>query len=361
MRGTKWRSNLKIKLRLLRYARNEKSFTSLLIMYNLYQSQLRKDIQQVIYRKPTFTMELFGKEYFWTIKTKKIWPFTTKRYQIMGVELPVDKKYVYSELLKLKKHFKGKGIFFQLGLVNEIISFENVSHRSEEFKEDMMQMRLNLQEFLCSNYGFEVAFRENMPNSDIIIDVSKPDEQLLNEMNSWSRQRIKKALSKEIKFWMASPDQYELFYKKRVETSGDKWFNVIPYEQFERLIRYITQNSCGNLFVTSIDQELVSGSICFYDGKYIIYMYGFTNRKFGNVWSHHYLKYKMFSRARENGFVYCDLMGGAPTGFAKHPLASVSAFKESLGGIKVEQYGSFDIVLNKFLYRIFKLYYRFKG
>lgn len=173
----------------------------------------------------------------------------------------------------------------------------------------MGQMRLNLQDFLCTTYGLKVAFRENMPNSDIIIDLSKTDEQLLNEMNSGSRQRIRKAMSKQIEFGMASPDQYPLFYKKRVETSGVKGFNVIPYTQFERLIRYITQNACGNLFVTSIGQELVSGSICLYDKKYIIYMYGFTNRKFGNVGSHHYLKYKMFSRARDNGFIFCDLMG----------------------------------------------------
>lgn len=173
----------------------------------------------------------------------------------------------------------------------------------------MRQMRINLQEYLCTHYGLQVAFRENMPNSDIIIDVSKTDEQLIDEMNSGSRQRIRKAMSKQIEFGMASPDQYPLFYKKRVETSGVKGFNVIPYDQFERLIRYITQNSCGNLFVTSIGQELVSGSICFYDGKNIIYMYGFTNRKFGNVGSHHYLKYRMFSRARDNGFVFCDLMG----------------------------------------------------
>ena len=109
-----------------------------------------------------------------------------------------------------------------MGIINEIISFENVSHRSNEFKEDMKQMRLNLQKFLCTQYGVKVAFRENMPNSDIIIDISKTDEQLLADMNSGSRQRIKKALKKEIGFSMASPDEYELFYQKRVETSSDK-------------------------------------------------------------------------------------------------------------------------------------------
>jgi len=329
-------------------------------MYNLYQSQLRKDIQHEVYRKPMCTVKLFGKEYFWSIKEKKIWPLITRRYQIMGVELPNDPEYVKKELAHLTQSFKKKWIFFQLGIVNEIISFENVSHRSEEFKDDMKYMREHLQKFLCKQYNLRVAFRENMPNSDIIIDVSKTDQQLLEEMNSGSKQRIKKALKKEIGFSMATPDEYELFYKKRVETSGQKWFNVLPYDQFQRLIRYITQNNCGNLFVTRIDQELVSGSICLYDGNHIVYMYGFTNRKFGNVGSHHYLKYKMFSRARDNGFVFCDLMGGAPTGYPNHPLASVSAFKESLGWTKTELYGSYDLVFNRVLYWLFKWYYRYK-
>jgi hypothetical protein len=29
----------------------------------------------------------------------------------------------------------------------------------------------------------------------------------------------------------------------------------------------------------------------------------------------------MFEWARDHGFEYCDLMGGAPTGFPEHPLA----------------------------------------
>jgi len=32
--------------------------------YNLYQSQVRQDIQSKIYRKPTFKVHLFGQDYF---------------------------------------------------------------------------------------------------------------------------------------------------------------------------------------------------------------------------------------------------------------------------------------------------------
>lgn len=77
-------------------------------MYNLYQSNLRKNIQQNVYDNPTFTVQLFGKPYFGTIKAKKIGPWTLQRYQLMGVELPGDKKYVRTEIAQLKKKFRKK-------------------------------------------------------------------------------------------------------------------------------------------------------------------------------------------------------------------------------------------------------------
>jgi lipid II:glycine glycyltransferase (peptidoglycan interpeptide bridge formation enzyme) len=89
--------------------------------------------------------------------------------------------------------------------------------------------------------------------------------------------------------------------------------------------------------------------------------YGFFDRKFNNIGVQHFLKFKLFSRARENGFTTVDTGGGAPTGFLKHPLAGVSEFKESLGGTKSELYGSYDVIFNVCLYRLFKLYYNFRG
>ncbi|HCY21696.1 TPA: hypothetical protein DIC40_07825 [Patescibacteria group bacterium] len=73
-----------------------------------------------------------------------------------------------------------------------------------------------------------------------------------------------------------------------------------------------------------------------------------------------YLKFKTFERAREQGFTTFDLMGGAPTGFPEHELTSVSAFKESIGGKKIEYTGNFDIILNPRLYKIFKRLFTLK-
>lgn len=329
-------------------------------MYNLYQSQLRQDIQTKVYDKSYFFVDLFGKKYFWLVHEKKFWLIQLKRLQIMWVELPNDKKYVKSELERLKKKYeKEKWIMFiQLCFINEIIRFENCGQRTENFVNDMRTMRLNLRQEITNDFWLQVAFRENMPQANIIYDITKSDEELMKEMNSWCKERVKKAIKKWVDFGIATPDQYDLFYEKWKEVSGDKGFNIIPRKQYDKLIRYITQNNRGNLFTSHIDWDIVAWSICVYDEHRIIYLYWFANRVYQNIGGHHFLKFKIFGRARKNGMTYVDMMWWAPTGFPEHPLNWVSKFKESLWWTKIEQYGSYDLILKPKLYNIFKIYFK---
>ena len=328
-------------------------------MYNLYQSKIRKDIQTQIYGKKSFTETLFWKKYFWLIHEKNIWPMTIKWLQIMWVELPQDKNFVKKELTRLKdKYSKEKWIIFiQLCFLNEIIRFENCGPRDENFVENIKEMRLNLRKQIENEYWLKLAFRENMPQANIIYDITKSDEELMKEMNSGCKERVKKAMKKWIEFGIASPDQYDLFYQRWKEVSGTKWFNIIPKDQYNKLIRYITQNSCWNLFTSHINWDIIAWSICIYDDERIIYLYWFANRAFNNIWWHHYLKFKIFGHARKNGKTYVDMMWWAPTWFPEHPLNGVSKFKESLWWTKIEQYGSYDLVLKPTLYKLSKLYF----
>lgn len=327
---------------------------------NLYQSQLRKDIQHEVYRKPMFTVEIFGKKYFWSIKEKKFWLFNLSRYQIMGVELPDDETYVQKELAKLKKSFRNTWIFVQLGITNEIVHFDNSMKRCPEFDKDMYDFRIGLQKTLHHNYGLKTAFRENMPNAGIMYDTTKSDEELIKDMHESCRKRVKKAIIGGMEFRLIDKHFYAEFFEKRQLTAGAKGFNTISRVQYERLLEYIEKGH-GMLIGAYMDGRIIAGTICLFTDKLIYCPYGFFDRKYSNIGVQHFLKFKLFSRARDNGYRTVDTGGGAPTGFPKHPLASVSAFKESLGGTKTELFGSYDIVLNKFLYWAVKLWYRIKG
>lgn len=80
-------------------------------------------------------------------------------------------------------------------------------------------------------------------------------------------------------------------------------------------MNYLTENKCGGIFIATKDDVLLGGSIAIYQEDTITYLYGFSNRdeRFRNVGVHQFIKYKMFSRARANGYQYMDLFGGAPT------------------------------------------------
>lgn len=332
-------------------------------MYGLYQSQIWRKLQAEIYQKPHGFIDLFGKEYFYLIKEKKIWPFRLREMQIMGIEVPDDRELVRAELAKVKQFFKAQSrwnIFFQFGIVNEITSFDNARARERNIVEKVKNMRLNARHLVQEQTWMQLSFKENMPQSTIMINLDKTDEELLKEMNSGCAERVKKAIRKGAKVRLWTPEDYDIFFKKWQGTATGKGFHTITRKQFDRLISTIIEQKCGNMFISELDGEPIAGNICLFYGNTIVYLYGFTDRKYTNMWGHHYLKYGMFERARDHGFDYCDLMGGAPTGFPEHPLSWVSKFKESLGGMKWEFYGNYDLVLNPLLYWLFKLLVKVK-
>ena len=215
-------------------------------------------------------------------------------------------------------------------------------------------MRMNVRKTIKKETWLKVSFKENMPQTTIMINLKKTDEELLKEMNNGCADRVKKAIKRGVKVREWNLDDYETFFEKWQITAWGKWFSTITKSQYDKLIRILTKTKRGNMFVSELDWDIIAWSICLFHKNTIVYLYGFTDRKYTNLWGHHYLKYGMFEWARDHGFEFCDLMWWAPTGFPDHPLVGVSKFKESLWGMKWEFYGNYDLVLNHFLYYSFK-------
>jgi lipid II:glycine glycyltransferase (peptidoglycan interpeptide bridge formation enzyme) len=110
----------------------------------------------------------------------------------------------------------------QFGIINELTQFDNYINKQEGFIEQVKQQRIAKQNSLSLDFGLTASFRENMPLSNIIYDVTKTDEQLMSEMNSGCRERIKKAIKNSLNFRLAHPDEYDIFYQKRCDLGGKK-------------------------------------------------------------------------------------------------------------------------------------------
>ncbi|MDR2190325.1 MAG: GNAT family N-acetyltransferase [Candidatus Peribacteria bacterium] len=221
---------------------------------------------------------------------------------MMGIELPSDEEFVRNELARIRRQYgKLRGaISFQFGFINEIISFENCGMRENEFVNDIKQMRLNIREKITQQYGLQLAFRENMPQSNIIYFIDKSDEALMDEMNSGAKQKVKHGISKHVEFQVACTEQYEEFYAKWVAVAGFKGFTPITKQQFYELMEYLEANQCGHIFVTLHEGSIIAGSICLLDDNHLVYLYGFAERGKNSYGGQQYLKFKAFGWAREH-------------------------------------------------------------
>ena len=242
--------------------------------YNLYQTQLRRDIQTKVYHKESLIIHLFGKEYFCLVKSKKIWPLKLSRFQIMGVELPSDEEFVKQELARVRETYRANrgNISFQFWFINEIISFENVGMRESNQIQDIKQMRLNLRQRIIETYDLKLSFRENMPQSNILYFIDKTDEELLADMNSWAKEKVKNWFNKKVDFEIAKPEQYEEFYERRRGVAGKKWFSPITKQQLFDLMQFLDENDCGKMFLSFHEGEMIAGNICLFDDHNLVYL-----------------------------------------------------------------------------------------
>ena len=86
----------------------------------------------------------------------------------------------------------------------------------------MRQTRLQLEHRLHQETGLVPSFRENMPLATVIIDVTKSDAELLQDMNSGAKSHVRKSQNHTMSFHVAEPRDYERFYEERSKIAGFK-------------------------------------------------------------------------------------------------------------------------------------------
>jgi len=151
-------------------------------------------------------------------------------------------------------------------------------------------------------FDLEVGFKENLPNSTIMIDLRKKEDELWNDVTSNCKQAIKKAQRHHLTFAEATPEEWDIFYDIRRGTASKKAFFVLTKSMFNALKEHVIKNKAGALMlVKSPNGTIVSGSIYLFDHKEkaVIYLYGATDRKAGNIGANNFLKREFIKRAKK--------------------------------------------------------------
>lgn len=326
-------------------------------MYNFYQSPLRKEINDVVYKKPTVYAQFFWVDYQGIVWEKKTFGIKFRWIQFLGVHGLSDWEKEWLKGILVEIHKKYKPIFIQLGFTDivENISCENVENGI--IIENIVPKRIANQKKL-EKMGFARSPKENLPPSTYIINTSNTKERLRGKLSSYHRTKIKKAITNKISCHIATTQaEYADFFSILENTGKTKWFNTIHAQKFIDLCEWCMANGKWFLYIATQNDQIVGWSLYLIDpdANAGIYLYGWTNREAWNVGVWHAVNRYAICDLQERWIKTIDLLWWWPIGQKDHPLYNVWLFKEWFGGEKIEFLWSYDLIYNRLFYLLRKM------
>lgn len=216
-------------------------------------------------------------------------------------------------------------------------------------------------ESLSSNFfrkkGFINAPIHNM-DAEIcrILDIDKPEDQILKEMRKTHRYLIKKAQNLNIKIIRSKKIlDIDLFLNIYNKLSRQRHF--VPHrgikEEFEKLIK----DDQIVLFLAEYEGNIIAGALIVFVGDMAIYHHGASDDKFRNIPASYLLQWEAILEARRRGKKLYNFWGIAPPNGKNHPWQGLTLFKTGFGGRVEEFVHAQDLPLNNWYWKNYFIEY----
>ena len=208
------------------------------------------------------------------------------------------------------------------------------------------------------NYGFRKTNLSIQPKEEFIIDITKPQEQLLAEMKPKTRYNIRVAekhgiiVSSEPQ--AQSPEFFDEFWNLIKKTSQRQGIHPHPKEYYQKMLEGLGKNGLAKLYTAQYQGKIIAANLITYFGKTATYLHGGTDDEFKNVMAPNLLQWQAICDAKKIGFE-CYNFGGVSN--TKKSWEGITRFKTGFcPDTKFTEYGGvWDLPVNKFWYRAYKL------
>jgi len=203
-----------------------------------------------------------------------------------------------------------------------------------------------------------------------VIDLTKSEEELLKAMHPKTRYNIKVAEKHNVKIQEDnSEDAFETYLRLSQETTDRQRFYA-HNELYHRMMWQIMQKAgIAKLWTATYEGHVLAAWILFDLDGVLYYPYGASSREHREVMAQNLLLWEIMKWGKRQGLKTFDLWGalGPPPAVRlsspsksgghdpKDPWFGFHRFKSGFSPKLVEYVGSYDLIINPFLYRIYCL------
>lgn len=261
--------------------------------------------------------------------------------------LPSEK--ALEELKKIGK--ENNCIFIQLE--------PNVIHNS---KNSILQTKVKIYNSL------KPSFHPLFTKFTFILDISKPEEELLKNFHPKTRYNIKIAMKRKVKVIEDNSEEAFKEYLRLTEetTTRQKFYSHTPSYHTKMWETLGNQKSkikdqnfnqlAAHLLIARLDDKTLTAWILFTFHDTLYYPYGASSSENRNVMASNLIMWEAIRFGKRLGLHYFDMWGAlGPDPDPKDPWYGFHRFKEGYGATHIEFVGSFDLVIKPQVYKVYKV------
>ena len=264
------------------------------------------------------------------------------RALIIKHDLPFKKSFLYCPRGPVIKNLKGFGEFVQK--IKKIALEENAIFFKIEPDFDFDFDNI-------SDFGFRKSFREIQPSKTLSLDISKPEEELLSKMHCKTRYNIRLAERRGVVVKISDSCNYFNDFFALLEKSAKRDdFRTHPKQYYKKQLLINDDEYRTFLFIAYHKNIPIAGIMVNFFGLTATYLHGGFDYSFRSLMAPYKLQYEAIRRAKTMGCKYYDFWG-----IEEKRWPGVTRFKKGFGGKKVVYPGSFDLILSRNWYIIYKV------
>lgn len=196
-----------------------------------------------------------------------------------------------------------------------------------------------------------------------ILDITKPEIDLLQAMRKNTRYAIKKAEKEGIQVIisnnLADFDQFWKVYKATVDRQ-----HFIPFSKnyLTNEFAVFSRNNQALFFFGKYNGEIISAAMIVFQNHSAFYHHGASSHKYTTIAASQLVQWRAIQEAKKRGCAIYNFWGIVPSELKNHPWAGLSLFKRGFGGFAEEYLHAKDFKLNQkyWLAYIVEIVRRFK-
>lgn len=214
-----------------------------------------------------------------------------------------------------------------------------------------------------SNLGLFPSFHPLFTKYTFVLDLTKSEEDLLRSMHPKTRYNIKIAQKHNVEIIEDNSDKaFEEYLKLTKETTRRQNFYAHT-ENYHRLMwnTLKTQNSnvdklTARLLLAKYKNQILTAWILFVYKDTLYYPYGASLSLHRETMASNLMMWEAIKFGKKLGLKKFDMWGAlGPNPDKNDPWYGFHRFKEGYGGELIELVGSFDLIINPFLYTLYKV------